>query len=206
MTPRVIQVSDGSRTFSSFSRTPVSHTLKEPCQPRAPCPCLPPALALLTVIFLAVPIEEQRGDYDLNAVRLCFQVTVRDPSGRPLRLSPVLSHPIFDNREWPGSTEGERDGPVRRSWLHECGLREVLWLWSVISRVRLCWLGGQGKEDPELPLWRSFQAGRESHGRQTFPICGERRCAQNCTNNCRKYTPRSKTTLKNNNSVMKAHR
>ncbi|KAM8816240.1 transcription factor p65 [Rhynchonycteris naso] len=45
-----------------------------------------------------VPIEEQRGDYDLNAVRLCFQVTVRDPSGRPLRLAPVLSHPIFDNR------------------------------------------------------------------------------------------------------------
>ncbi|CAK7309220.1 Transcription factor p65 [Vulpes lagopus] len=45
-----------------------------------------------------VPIEEQRGDYDLNAVRLCFQVTVRDPAGRPLRLSPVLSHPIFDNR------------------------------------------------------------------------------------------------------------
>ncbi|XP_004627287.1 transcription factor p65 [Octodon degus] len=45
-----------------------------------------------------VPIEEQRGDYDLNAVRLCFQVTVRDQSGRPLRLPPVLSHPIFDNR------------------------------------------------------------------------------------------------------------
>nr|XP_004656738.2 transcription factor p65 [Jaculus jaculus] len=45
-----------------------------------------------------VPIEEQRGDYDLNAVRLCFQVTIRDPSGRPLRLPPVLSHPIFDNR------------------------------------------------------------------------------------------------------------
>ncbi|XP_075401509.1 transcription factor p65 isoform X1 [Tenrec ecaudatus] len=45
-----------------------------------------------------VPIEEQRGDYDLKAVRLCFQVTVRDPAGRPLRLLPVLSHPIFDNR------------------------------------------------------------------------------------------------------------
>ncbi|XP_065739044.1 transcription factor p65 isoform X3 [Phocoena phocoena] len=45
-----------------------------------------------------VPVEEQRGDYDLNAVRLCFQVTVRDPAGRPLRLSPALSHPIFDNR------------------------------------------------------------------------------------------------------------
>ncbi|XP_004478661.1 transcription factor p65 [Dasypus novemcinctus] len=45
-----------------------------------------------------VPIEEQRGDYDLNAVRLCFQVTVQDPAGRPLHLPPVLSHPIFDNR------------------------------------------------------------------------------------------------------------
>lgn len=55
-----------------------------------------------------VPIEEQRGDYDLNAVRLCFQVTVRDPAGRPLRLPPVLSHPIFDNREWPG---GHGQGP-----------------------------------------------------------------------------------------------
>lgn len=58
--------------------------------------------------FLTVPIEEQRGDYDLNAVRLCFQVTVRDPSGRPLRLTPVLSHPIFDNRKWPAVRgEGE---------------------------------------------------------------------------------------------------
>lgn len=54
------------------------------------------------MVFLTVPIEEQRGDYDLNAVRLCFQVTVRDPAGRPLRLVPVLSHPIFDNREWSG--------------------------------------------------------------------------------------------------------
>ncbi|XP_043827224.1 transcription factor p65 isoform X2 [Dromiciops gliroides] len=45
-----------------------------------------------------VPLEEQRGDYDLNAVRLCFQVTIRDPAGRPLVLTPVLSHPIYDNR------------------------------------------------------------------------------------------------------------
>lgn len=58
-------------------------------------------------VFLTVPIEEQRGDYDLNAVRLCFQVTVRDPSGRPLRLTPVLSHPIFDNREWPPLVRGK---------------------------------------------------------------------------------------------------
>lgn len=42
-------------------------------------------------------------------MRLCFQVTVRDPSGRPLRLPPVLSHPIFDNREWSGSHR-KRDG------------------------------------------------------------------------------------------------
>ncbi|XP_036619952.1 transcription factor p65 isoform X2 [Trichosurus vulpecula] len=45
-----------------------------------------------------VPLEEQRGDYDLNAVRLCFQVTIRDSAGRPLVLPPVLSHPIYDNR------------------------------------------------------------------------------------------------------------
>lgn len=60
-----------------------------------------------TTFFLTVPIEEQRGDYDLNAVRLCFQVTVRDPSGRPLRLTPVLSHPIFDNRKWPAAARGK---------------------------------------------------------------------------------------------------
>ncbi|XP_028917328.1 transcription factor p65 isoform X2 [Ornithorhynchus anatinus] len=45
-----------------------------------------------------VPLEEQRGDYDLNAVRLCFQVTVQDSAGRPLALPPVLSQPIYDNR------------------------------------------------------------------------------------------------------------
>lgn len=60
---------------------------------------------------MTVPIEEQRGDYDLNAVRLCFQVTVRDAAGRPLRLTPVLSHPIFDNRKWPAAVRGE-GGPV----------------------------------------------------------------------------------------------
>lgn len=72
-------------------------------------------------------MEDQRGDYDLNAVRLCFQVTVRDPSGRPLRLTPVLSHPIFDNREWPAPVKG-REG---RAWEERagwggCGLREEL--------------------------------------------------------------------------------
>ncbi|XP_038618162.1 transcription factor p65-like [Tachyglossus aculeatus] len=45
-----------------------------------------------------VLLEEQRGDYDLNAVRLCFQVTVQDSADRPLALPPVLSQPIYDNR------------------------------------------------------------------------------------------------------------
>ena len=38
----------------------------------------------------------------------------------------------------------------------------------------LCWPGRRGKEDPELPSRYSFQAGRESDGRQAFPIRDER--------------------------------
>lgn len=101
-----------SRTFpsSSSSRTlTVPHALTH--SPSSELPALSvPARLPLTPHFPAVPIEEQRGDYDLNAVRLCFQVTVRDPTGRPLRLAPVLSHPIFDNREWPEEPEGSGGG------------------------------------------------------------------------------------------------
>ncbi|XP_066064299.1 LOW QUALITY PROTEIN: transcription factor p65 [Chamaea fasciata] len=44
-----------------------------------------------------VPAEQRGGEYDLAAVRLCFQVWVRGPGG--LRaLPPVLSQPIYDNR------------------------------------------------------------------------------------------------------------
>ncbi|XP_032939479.1 transcription factor p65 [Catharus ustulatus] len=44
-----------------------------------------------------VPPEQRGGEYDLAAVRLCFQVWVRGPGGlRPL--PPVLSQPIYDNR------------------------------------------------------------------------------------------------------------
>ncbi|XP_062368031.1 transcription factor p65 [Cinclus cinclus] len=44
-----------------------------------------------------VPAEQRGGEYDLAAVRLCFQVWVRGPGGlRPL--PPVLSQPIYDNR------------------------------------------------------------------------------------------------------------
>ncbi|XP_074991319.1 transcription factor p65 [Calonectris borealis] len=44
-----------------------------------------------------VPAEQRGGEYDLSAVRLCFQVWVRGPGG--LRaLPPVLSQPVYDNR------------------------------------------------------------------------------------------------------------
>ncbi|KAG5261256.1 hypothetical protein AALO_G00301800 [Alosa alosa] len=37
-------------------------------------------------------------DYDLNAVRLCFQVSITMPNGELHPLKPVVSHPIYDNR------------------------------------------------------------------------------------------------------------
>ncbi|XP_036439084.1 transcription factor p65 [Colossoma macropomum] len=37
-------------------------------------------------------------EYDLNAVRLCFQATITLPSGDLFPLEPVVSQPIYDNR------------------------------------------------------------------------------------------------------------
>ncbi|KAL7855675.1 hypothetical protein AOLI_G00192790 [Acnodon oligacanthus] len=37
-------------------------------------------------------------EYDLNAVRLCFQATITLPSGDLFALEPVVSQPIYDNR------------------------------------------------------------------------------------------------------------
>nr|XP_042705689.1 transcription factor p65 isoform X3 [Chrysemys picta bellii] len=47
-----------------------------------------------------VPLDNQKGDYDLNAVRLCFQVWVQDPvgTGHLVQLPLVVSQPIYDNR------------------------------------------------------------------------------------------------------------
>ncbi|KAM6435051.1 transcription factor p65 isoform 2-T2 [Liasis olivaceus] len=46
-----------------------------------------------------VPMEELKGDYDLNAVRLCFQVWIRDTgTGHLIQLPLVVSQPIYDNR------------------------------------------------------------------------------------------------------------
>eukprot|EP00076_Gallus_gallus_P035508 XP_025001046.1 transcription factor p65 isoform X1 [Gallus gallus] len=44
-----------------------------------------------------VPMEERGAEYDLSAVRLCFQVWVNGPGGL-CPLPPVLSQPIYDNR------------------------------------------------------------------------------------------------------------
>ncbi|XP_053133862.1 transcription factor p65 isoform X2 [Hemicordylus capensis] len=46
-----------------------------------------------------VPMEELKADYDLNAVRLCFQVWIRETgSGHLVQLPLVISQPIYDNR------------------------------------------------------------------------------------------------------------
>ncbi|KAG1925051.1 transcription factor RelB [Pimephales promelas] len=37
-------------------------------------------------------------EYDLNAVRLCFQVSITRPNGELFPLEPVVSQPIYDNR------------------------------------------------------------------------------------------------------------
>ncbi|KAL0970400.1 hypothetical protein UPYG_G00241420 [Umbra pygmaea] len=37
-------------------------------------------------------------EFDLNAVRLCFQVSITLPTGELCQLEPVVSHPIYDNR------------------------------------------------------------------------------------------------------------
>ncbi|XP_076830686.1 proto-oncogene c-Rel [Brachyhypopomus gauderio] len=49
----------------------------------------------------SVPREQllQPEEYDLNVVRLCFQVFLQDESGRySIALPPVVSNPIYDNR------------------------------------------------------------------------------------------------------------
>ncbi|XP_029468060.1 transcription factor p65 isoform X2 [Rhinatrema bivittatum] len=46
-----------------------------------------------------VSLEELKGDYDVNAVCLCFQIFIRDQSlGQFVPLPLVVSHPIYDNR------------------------------------------------------------------------------------------------------------
>lgn len=59
------------------------------------------------VFGCAVPREQllQTEEYDLNVVRLCFQVFMQDETGRySTALPPIISNPIYDNRELPQNT------------------------------------------------------------------------------------------------------
>ncbi|CAF88537.1 unnamed protein product, partial [Tetraodon nigroviridis] len=44
-------------------------------------------------------------EFDLNSVRLCFQASFTQASGQRLQLAPVVSQPIYDNREAPNTAE-----------------------------------------------------------------------------------------------------
>lgn len=59
------------------------------------------------VFGCTVPREQllQTEEYDLNVVRLCFQVLLQDETGcYSIALPPVISNPIYDNRELPQNT------------------------------------------------------------------------------------------------------
>lgn len=58
--------------------------------------CLTPRLLSRVAVPEAKVWEEE---YDLNAVRLCFQATITLPVGELYTLEPVTSQPIYDNSE-----------------------------------------------------------------------------------------------------------
>lgn len=50
--------------------------------------------------LLAVPEPKVwEEEFDLNSVRLCFQASFTQPTGERVQLTPVVSQPIYDNRE-----------------------------------------------------------------------------------------------------------
>ena len=54
----------------------------------------------LPCVLSTVPQEQllQTEEYDLNVVRLCFQVYLQDESGQfTIALNPIVSNPIYDN-------------------------------------------------------------------------------------------------------------
>lgn len=59
--------------------------------------------AMLNVCFVStVPREQllQTEEYDLNVVRLCFQIYLQDETGMyNTMLPPIVSNPIYDNSE-----------------------------------------------------------------------------------------------------------
>lgn len=58
--------------------------------------CLTPRLSSRVAVLEAKVWEEE---YDLNAVRLCFQATITLTTGELYSLEPVVSQPIYDNSE-----------------------------------------------------------------------------------------------------------
>lgn len=57
---------------------------------------------MLKTVSCLFPVTEAKiweEEYDLNAVRLCFQVSITLPSGELFPLEPVVSQPIYDNSE-----------------------------------------------------------------------------------------------------------
>jgi len=67
----------------------------------------------------AVPMEERGAEYDLSAVRLCFQVWVNGPGGL-CPLPPVLSQPIYDNRESPAVPTCQHHAKTRQYHVRSC--------------------------------------------------------------------------------------
>ncbi|XP_016160394.1 PREDICTED: transcription factor p65-like, partial [Ficedula albicollis] len=95
----------------------------------------------------AVPPEQRGGEYDLAAVRLCFQVWVRGPGGlRPL--PPVLSQPIYDNREW--GHLGDTWSPGDLQCIEEKRKRTRDTFRSFVQRSPLPGAGGTGAPGPGL--------------------------------------------------------
>lgn len=43
-------------------------------------------------------------EFDLNSVRLCFQASITLPTGELFPMEPVVSQPIYDNRELATNT------------------------------------------------------------------------------------------------------
>lgn len=60
-------------------------------------------LQLLNVCFVSTVSREQllqTEEYDLNVVRLCFQIYLQDETGMyNTMLPPIVSNPIYDNSE-----------------------------------------------------------------------------------------------------------
>uniref|UniRef100_A0A673H9A3 Transcription factor p65-like n=1 Tax=Sinocyclocheilus rhinocerous TaxID=307959 RepID=A0A673H9A3_9TELE len=60
------------------------------------CVCVSASHCIQNITNTSQKIWEE--EYDLNAVRLCFQVSITLPSGELFPLEPVVSQPIYDNR------------------------------------------------------------------------------------------------------------